>query len=370
MGWIEVMVKCSSGCGKTGWSVPGTEPPRYTCHHCQTLDSKTKEPEAPFCSRGCGRQLQWGSTGGRSGDKWVCYDCLNGRVTHLCDVDVRNRPEEQPTLCGIREPVGSWNRPGQTDFRAKSICPQCVEAFQETKTKGQNVQHIIARPNDAVALCGMSRDKIVQSGGNICPDCSAMDKLIQESIRLVRDPIHGAQMKRVVNAFSELPKTPEEAKKYLEDHPLMRPFSPDEIKVIENALAENERMKLTTKETPKTMDYKSSAVKALKRGAAAGTMKVVSKKVKSKLTEKFPALAMVPNELWNVVLCLAINMVASSSPDIPGIRMAEQLSSEAFEGLLTDATSKMVQDVIETVSETILELAEDRKTKGLLSCEE
>ena len=205
------------------------------------------------------------------------------------------------------------------------------------------MQHIIARQNDTVTLCGQSRDRIVQSGNTPCPDCFEMDRLIQESIRLIRDPTHGARMKDLIHKFTEIAV----------------PYAP------------KTKAQLTAKENVK-MDYKSSAVKALKRGAASGAMKVLSKKVKAKLTEKFPALAMVPPDVWNVLLCLAVNMTASAMPDMPGIAAAEKLTSEAFEGLLTDATSKMVQDVIETVSETVMEIAEaqTKKPKELAGYEE
>lgn len=207
---------------------------------------------------------------------------------------------------------------------------ETVSAFlcmrHPTPQKGALMQHIIARQNDTKTLCGMDRDQAVQAGSQMCPECASTDRLIQDAIGHIRDPTKLGKVKEFMTGLS--------------------------------------KAQVTTKETTKSMDYKASAVKALKRGASAGTMKVLSKKVKVKLTEKFPALAMVPQDLWNVLLCLAVNVTASTSPDLPGIKMIESLSQEAFEGLLTDVTSKMVQDVIETVSETVMELAE--KKPGLL----
>lgn len=294
-------------------------------------------------------------------------------VLHLCDLHVsaqRDHPESQPTLCGIRKHVPRWNPPAGTDLSAKGVCPECVAAFKSEQAYRQGlfgklihcsggcgkvgprdvkdpkqpwlclsclsrqlpdrrevtVQHIIATQRDPKTLCGLDRDRAVMSGGETCPACKEMDARIQATIGVIRDPITGPKLHEFMMNF---PKT-----------------------------------QVTTKETTKAMDYKSSAVRGLKRGASAGVMKVVSKKVKEKLTEKFPALGIVPQDIWNVLLCLAVNMTANSSPDLPGIKMIESMSAEAFEGLLTDATSKMVQDVIETVSETVMELAE--KKPGLL----
>jgi hypothetical protein len=223
------------------------------------------------------------------------------------------------------------------------------------------MQHIIATANDSVALCGMNRNRIIQSGTDMCPDCAAFDKSIKEAIKQVRDPITGPSFRRLLVAVANS-TTPENANQLLEERAARTLESRATAQRLENqALAKTQ---VTTGETKK-MDYKSSAVRALKRGASAGVMKVVSKKIKLKLTEKFPQLALLPQNIWDVVLCLAINMTASASPDLPGIKMAESLSSEAFEGLLTDATSQMVQDVMEVVSETFLELAAEKKTSLL-----
>jgi hypothetical protein len=189
-------------------------------------------------------------------------------------------------------------------------------------SKGEAVQHILARQNDANTLCGIPRDSVVQSGAKMCPDCAALDRMIQDSITLIRDSSTRHRMTKYIISLT------------------------------------NPQPQVTTEERPKQMDYKASATKALKRGASAGIMKAVNKKIKEKLTEKFPQLALIPDNIWNVLLCLAINMAASASPDLPGIKLAESLSQEAFEGLLTDATSQIIQDVVAIISETMLELTE------------
>lgn len=191
------------------------------------------------------------------------------------------------------------------------------------------MQHIIATQQSPTTLCGIDRDNVRQSGPDMCPECKVVDTRIQECIKILQE---GKKSKELLNFLDKLNSTT-------------------------SVVAEDKKER-------KLVDYKASAIKSLKRGAAAGTMKVLSKRIKAKLTEKFPQLALVPENIWNVLLCLAINMTANAAPELPGIKVAEQLSAEAFEGLLTDATSRMVQDVIETVSETVMEITE--KKPGLL----
>lgn len=124
------------------------------------------------------------------------------------------------------------------------------------------------------------------------------------------------------------------------------------------ALAEKEQQ-LKTQGAPKKVEkrnYKQLLATGAKRAAGKVGVRLVAKKIKEALGDRYPViLDVLPESVTNTLLCAAVNMLAEANPEMPMAQAVAEATSLALDSLVTD----LVGDMMEAVGESLIPVFEE-----------
>ncbi len=102
-------------------------------------------------------------------------------------------------------------------------------------------------------------------------------------------------------------------------------------------------------------DMKQLLVTGAKRAAGKVGVKLVAKKIKEALGDRYPVmLDLIPPTARDTILCAAVNMLAEANPDMPMAQAVSEATSLALESLIAD----LVTEIMEALGEALIPVFE------------